>query len=123
MVHQDAEVRLCIGLKAPMNFDLTSPAAKGNIRHISVFILCWCRVSGMDVCVVGQTILPLTAPVAIEATNLLLAWLRNYADWISFPRLHRLMGLCNLLGKGDWDLWGGPLGNAKSRVKKAHSPG
>lgn len=71
---------------------------------------------------VGQETLPLTASAAMEAANLLLAWLRNYADWISFPCLHRLMGLCNLLGKGDWDLWGGPLGNAKSRVNKSPSP-
>lgn len=73
--------------------------------------------------VVGQGILPLTTEVAMEATRLLLAWLRNYAGWISFPRLNRLMGLCNLLGKGDWNLWGAPLGNAKSRVKVEHSPG
>jgi len=73
--------------------------------------------------IVGQEILPLTAAVAWEATTLLLAWLRNYAGWISFPRLNRLMGLCNLLGKGDWDLWGAPLGKARSRVKKVHSPG
>jgi hypothetical protein len=73
--------------------------------------------------VLGQEILPLNATTTREATLLLLAWLRNYAGWISFPRLHRLMGLCNLLGKGDWDLWGAPLGRAKSRVKKRPSPG
>lgn len=71
----------------------------------------------------GQEILPLSATAARETALLLLAWLRNYAGWISFPRLHRLMGLCNLLGKGDWDLWGAPLGSAKSRVKDRLSPG
>ena len=73
--------------------------------------------------VLGQEILPLTPGVAREAARLLLAWLRSYAGWISFSRLHRLMGLCNLIGSGDWDLWGAPLGNAKSRVKGAHPPG
>lgn len=73
--------------------------------------------------VLDQEILPLTAIVAKEATRLLLAWLRNYAGWTSFPRLNRLMGLCNLLGKGDWDLWGAPLGKARSRVKEEHLPG
>lgn len=72
---------------------------------------------------IGTEILPLTPAVATEATRLLLAWLRSYAGWISFPRLHRLMGLCNLLGKGDWDLWGAPLGKARSRVSEAYSPG
>lgn len=70
----------------------------------------------------GQEILPLKATVAREAVALLLAWLRNYAGWISFPHLNRLMGLCNMLGGGDWDLWGAPLGNAKSRVKTEYSP-
>lgn len=73
--------------------------------------------------VLGQEILPLTATAAREITVLLFAWLRNYAGWISFPRLHRLMGLCNLIGKGDWDLWGAPLGNARSRVKEKPLPG
>lgn len=73
--------------------------------------------------VVGQEILPLTAAGVNEATGLLFAWLRNYAEWISFSRQDRLMGLCNLLGKGDWDLWGAPLGNARSRVKEESSPG
>lgn len=71
----------------------------------------------------GQEILPLSATAARDATLLLLAWLRNYAGWINFPRLHRLMGLCNLLGKGDWELWGAPLGRAKSRVKERPLPG
>ncbi len=69
----------------------------------------------------GQAILPVTVMAAREV--LLLAWLRNYAEWIGFSRLDRLMGLCNLLGEGDWDLWGAPLGKAKSRVKKGIAPG
>lgn len=73
--------------------------------------------------IIGQEILPLTATGAREATALLLAWLRKYAEWVNFPRLHRLIGLCNLLGRGDWDLWGAPLGNAKSRVKEQPLPG
>jgi hypothetical protein len=71
----------------------------------------------------GQEILPLTATVAREAVVLLLTWLRNYSRWIEFPHLNRLTGLCNMLGKGDWDLWGAPLGNAKPRVKIEYSPG
>jgi len=72
---------------------------------------------------IGTEILPLTPMVAGEATNLLLAWLRKLAELIGFPRLRRLMGLCNLIGKGDWDMWGAPLGKARSRVKKARAPG
>lgn len=72
---------------------------------------------------VGHEMLPLTVTLAKEATILLFAWFRNYAGWINFSSLHRLMGLCNLLGKGDWDLWGAPLGRAKSRVKGYYSPG
>jgi hypothetical protein len=69
-----------------------------------------------------QEILPLMASAAREAVILLLAWLRSYAGWISFPRINRLIGLCNILGKGDWDLWGAPLGNARSRVNKFIHP-
>jgi hypothetical protein len=58
-----------------------------------------------------------------EATRLLLAWLHNHAELIGFPRLHRLIGLCNLLGKGDWDLWGAPLGKGRSLVKEVRIPG
>jgi hypothetical protein len=71
----------------------------------------------------GQEILPLTAMLAKEATALLLAWLRKLAGWISFSHLDRLMGLCNLIGKGNWDLWGATLGRAKSRVKEEIAPG
>jgi hypothetical protein len=72
---------------------------------------------------IGTEILPLTPAVTTEATALLLAWLHKLAEVISFSRLKRLMGLCNLLGKGDWDLWGAPLGNARSRMKEVRSPG
>ncbi|GBF33680.1 hypothetical protein DCCM_2786 [Desulfocucumis palustris] len=87
-----------------------APALIGQVvRRILIFI--------------GTEILPLSPVVAGEATMLLLAWLRNYAEWISYSRLHRLMGLCNLLGKGNWDLWGAPLGKARSRMKEARAPG
>lgn len=72
---------------------------------------------------IGTEIMPLTPAVAGETTSLLLAWLRKLAELIGFPRLRRLMGLCNLIGKGDWDLWGAPLGKARSRAKKARAPG
>ena len=67
---------------------------------------------------IGTEILPLTFDGAREATGLLLAWLRRLAEMIGFPRRRRLIGLCNLIGKGDWDLWGAPLGKAKSRVNR-----
>jgi len=70
--------------------------------------------------IVGTTMLPLTMPG--ELIKLMLAWLRSYADWSGFTRLRRLIGLCNLLGKGDWDLWGAPLGKAKSRTQEARAP-
>ena len=68
-------------------------------------------------------VLPITVMADEETTLLLLAWLRNYGRWINFSRLCRLIGLCNLLGKGDWNLWGAPLGRAKSRVKGQYVPG
>lgn len=71
----------------------------------------------------GQSILSLKATGLKKTAILLFAWLREFAGWISFPRLDRLMGLCNLIGKGDWDLWGAPLGRAKSRVKMRIAPG
>ena len=70
----------------------------------------------------GQEILPLSTTGFKETVMLLLAWLHQYGVWVGFPRLSRLMGLGNILGQGDWDIWGGPLGNAKSRVKTKHSP-
>lgn len=70
----------------------------------------------------GHEVLPVTVTAEEEITLLLFAWLRNYGGWINFSPLCRLMGLCNLLGKGDWDLWGAPLGRAKSRVKGQYVP-
>ena len=72
---------------------------------------------------IGTDILPLSAATAREATALLLAWLRRLAEMTHFPHMNRLIALCNLIGKGDWDLWGAPLGNAKSRVNRAPAPG
>lgn len=72
---------------------------------------------------VGPEILPLLPSSAKETVRLLLAWLHRFAAWISFSRLNRLMGLGNLLGQGNWDLWGAPLGKAKSRVKVPSPPG
>ena len=69
------------------------------------------------------TILPLLAPDAGAATGLLLAWLHQFAVWIGYPHLDRLIGLCNLIGKGDWDILGAPLGRARSRVPEMHTPG
>jgi len=63
------------------------------------------------------TILPLMASGVDGASRLLFAWLRKFAGWIGYPHLNRLMGLCNLIGRGDWDLWGALLGSARSRVK------
>ncbi len=71
---------------------------------------------------IGTEILPMSAATAREATALLLAWLRKLAEITSFPHMNRLMAICNLIGKGDWDLWGAPLGNAKSRVNRAPAP-
>ncbi len=66
----------------------------------------------------GQEILPLSAKTAREVALLLLACFLNYAGQISFTRLHRLMGLCNLLGKGDWDLWGRSFGEREITGKR-----
>lgn len=71
----------------------------------------------------GQAVLPLKALGPKETAMLLFAWLRGFAGDISFGHLDRLMGLGNLIGKGDWDLWGAPLGRAKSRVKEGIAPG
>ncbi len=72
---------------------------------------------------IGTEILPLTCNGVRDAVSLLLAWLRRLAGKIRFPRGNRLMALLNLIGKGDWDLWGAPLGNARSRVSRAPAPG
>lgn len=72
---------------------------------------------------IGNELLPLSFTTAKEATTLLLAWLRKLAEWIGYSQVNRLMGLCNLMGKGDWNLWGAPLGRARSRVGEIPSPG
>jgi hypothetical protein len=72
---------------------------------------------------IGTNILPLSSTIVREATALLLAWLRKLAEMTHFSHLNRLMGFLNLIGKGDWDLWGAPLGKARSRVNRAPAPG
>ena len=64
----------------------------------------------------GTETLPLF--LAREAVKLLLAWLHDHAERVGFPRLYRLIGFCNLLGKGDWDFWGAPLGRARTRHRQ-----
>jgi len=83
----------------------------------------WGEVIGCILSVIGHENLPVVSRADWRITQLLLAWLRRYAEWIRFPRLHRLIGLCNLLGEGKWDLWGAPLGKAKSRVNTRPAPG
>jgi hypothetical protein len=83
----------------------------------------WGEVIGRILRVIGHESLPIVSRVDWRVTQLLLAWLRRYAKWVSFPRLCRLMGLCNLLSEGSWDLWGAPLGKAKSRVNAPLYPG
>lgn len=72
---------------------------------------------------IGNELLPLSFTTAKDAATLLLAWLRRLAEWMSYPYLKRLMGLCNLMSKGDWDLWGAPLGRVRSRVCEILAPG
>lgn len=83
----------------------------------------WGEVIGCILRVIGHENLPVVSRVDWRITQLLLAWLRRYAEWIRFPRLHRLIGLCNLLSEGKWNLWGAPLGKAKSRVNIRPAPG
>ena len=59
---------------------------------------------------IGTEILPLSFASAKEAAQLLLVWLHKLAKKMGYPYMNRLMGLCNLIGKGDWDLWGARLG-------------
>jgi len=63
----------------------------------------------------ANSILPLFPPGKHENLEVALARLREFAGWINFPRVNRLIGLANLLGQGRWDLWGGELGSAKPR--------
>lgn len=58
--------------------------------------------------------LPL-GPIEPLLIHVLMAWLRQFAEWWGFLRVNRLIGLANLLGQGQWDLWGGELGTAKPR--------
>jgi hypothetical protein len=50
---------------------------------------------------------------AFEITQKLLAWLRKYAELISFSRFYRLIGLGNILGKGRFIIWGGAVGRCR----------
>ena len=58
-------------------------------------------------------LLPLWSTLAKELIKELLAWLYKYAKTIGFPRSYRLMGLCNLMSKGQWIIWGGAIGRCK----------
>ena len=84
------------------------------------------RVSAQALCLAPKIIARILKDLANSATPLLpselriqlkvlLARLREFAEWTGFPRVNRLIGLANLLGQGQWDLWGGELGNAKPR--------
>ena len=72
---------------------------------------------------IGTEILPLSYESAKDAATLLLTWLRQLAKFVSYPHPKRLMGLCNLIGKGDWDLWGAKRGRARTRVREVAAPG
>lgn len=72
---------------------------------------------------IGTGELPIPSMPTDEEVALLFVWLHRLAELTGFPRRRRLMGLCNLIGKGDWDLWGAPLGKAQSRVKRQPAPG
>jgi len=58
-------------------------------------------------------LLPLSSTIAFKATQELLSWLYRYAQFIEFPRLYRLMGLCNVLGQGRLIIWGGAIGRCR----------
>jgi len=57
--------------------------------------------------------LPLSPTVAVEAVKVLLAWLREWAEFVNLTRTNRLIGLCNLLGQGHWPIWGAPPGRPR----------
>ena len=63
----------------------------------------------------AHSLLPILPTGLCLLVQITLAWLREFAKWVGFPRVNRLIGLANLLGQGQWDLWGGELGNAKPR--------
>lgn len=58
-------------------------------------------------------LVPLCSVAAFEVVTELLVWLYRYAEFIKFPRLNRLMGLCNVLGQGCWIIWGGAIGRCR----------
>ena len=58
-------------------------------------------------------LLPFSSVLTSEVVKELLAWLYRYAELTQFPRLFRLMGLCNVLRKGDLILWGGAIGRCR----------
>jgi len=69
-------------------------------------------------------LLPLWSTLAKELIKEMLAWLYEYAKTIGFTRSYRLMGLCNLMSKGQWIIWGGVIGRCKySRGFIESSPG
>jgi len=72
---------------------------------------------------IGTEGLPLPTLSTDEAVSLLFAWSYRLAKLTGLSRRGRLVGLCNLIGKGDWDLWGAPLGTARSRMDCAPAPG
>lgn len=74
-------------------------------------------------CLMETEVLPLSSIATDDAVTILFAWLYALAEKASFPRRWRLMGLCNCISKGDWDLWGAPLGKARSRLQADLSPG
>ena len=71
---------------------------------------------------IGTGELPIPT-IAAEKAALLFAWMYRLAEITGFVRRRRLMGLCNLIGNGDWNLWGAPLGKARSRMGFASVPG
>lgn len=58
-------------------------------------------------------LLPLCSTIAFEAAKELFSWLYQYAKFIEFPRIFRLMGLCNMLGQGYLIIWGGDIGRCR----------
>lgn len=58
-------------------------------------------------------LLPFSSTIAFKAAQELLVWLYQYAQFIEFPRLYRLMGLCNVLSQGRLIIWGGAIGRCR----------
>lgn len=59
--------------------------------------------------------LPVVPTAQLILVKVVLAWLREFAEWAGFTRFNRLIGLANLLGQGRWNIWGAPIGKAKPR--------